>query len=49
MTLTPLSLKFDFVTATIPFFEGSHRWLSQLADCFADEQEYQMLLAQCET
>jgi glucose-6-phosphate isomerase, archaeal len=46
MTLQPLSLNFDPATAVIPSFDGSSRWLSQLADCFADELEYQMLLTQ---
>jgi glucose-6-phosphate isomerase len=46
MTFPPLSLNFDPATAVIPSFEGSQRWLSQLADCFADRPAYQAMLAQ---
>ena len=46
MTHPPLSLNFDPATAIIPSFEGSHRWLSQLADCFADDRAYQTMLSQ---
>jgi glucose-6-phosphate isomerase, archaeal len=46
MTLPPLSLNFDPATGVIPSLNGSHRWLSQLADCFADDQAYQTKLSQ---
>jgi glucose-6-phosphate isomerase len=46
MTSPPLSLNFDPATAVIPSFERSNRWLSQLADCFADKLAYQTMLAQ---
>jgi glucose-6-phosphate isomerase, archaeal len=44
MALPPLSLNFDPATAVIPTFEPGNRWLSQLADCFADERAYQSML-----
>lgn len=46
MTLPPLSLNFDPATGVIPSFNGSQRWLSQLADCFADQLAYQTQLSQ---
>lgn len=49
MALPPLSLDFDPVTAVISSIEGNKRWLSQLADCFADQLAYQTMLAQGDT
>ena len=46
MALPPLSLTFDPATAVIPSYQGSQRWLSQLADCFADQLAYQTQLSQ---
>ena len=45
MTLPPLSLDFDSDAATISGFDTNKRWLSQLADCFADLPAYQSLLS----
>jgi glucose-6-phosphate isomerase, archaeal len=46
MTLPPLSLTFDPASGVIPSIDGDHRWLSQLADCFADDRAYQTKLSQ---
>lgn len=46
MISPPLSFNFDPTTAVISAFDGSNRWLSQLAGCFADELAYQSMLSQ---
>ena len=46
MILPPLSINFDPTTAVISTFEASNRWLSGLADSFADELTYQSMLSQ---
>jgi len=45
MTLPPISLNYDPATASIAMVDAGKRWLSQLADCFADEQDYQAMLS----